>query len=317
VNPIHVLAFAADPLSAPHHDGNSRLRVDEEVRLIREKLRAADFGDLVTFEVRWAARTDDLLQALNETHPEVVHFSGHGRSDGLVLVGKDGYPYSVDGAALAQLFRVFKSDLRVVVLSACLSLPEARVIAEVVGCAIGTPGDISDQAAITFGASFYRAIAFGRSVQDAFEQARAALALNHHDHRECPELVARADVDPAQLFLLRGPTRYLAPPSDPAALEGDIWRELPPLLAHLYPSGPHEEHVWARAGGNPSRLPSGGSAHAAWYGAISLLRRGGGGATVESLLREAREDYPLNADLLRLLQLASPSARRPAVEPGP
>ncbi len=29
-------------------------------------------------ESRWAVRTQDLLQALNEVKPRVVHFSGHG-----------------------------------------------------------------------------------------------------------------------------------------------------------------------------------------------------------------------------------------------
>ena len=36
---------------------------------------------------------------------------------------------------------------------------------------------IGDEAAKLFAASFYRAIGFGRSIQDAFEQARVALML--------------------------------------------------------------------------------------------------------------------------------------------
>lgn len=271
------------------------------MRLIREKLRAAAFRDLVTFDVRWAARTDDLLQALNETHPEVVHFSGHGGSDGLLLVGKDGRPHGVDGDALARLFTVFPADIRVVVLSACLTLPQAQAIAEAVGCAIGTRGEISDAAAITFAASFYRAIAFGHSVQVAFEQARMALVLDHHDDRECPELVARPDVDPARLVLLGGASGHLSRMPGPAPREEDgFWREFHALLTRLYPSGPHDERVWERAGGDPSRLLSGASARSLWYDAVSLIRRGGGGATTASLLREARRDYPQDAGLRSL-----------------
>ncbi len=188
MNPIHVLAFAADPLSAPPHGTKRRLLTDEETRLIREKLRVADFGDLVTFDTRWAARTDDLLQALNETHPAVVHFSGHGGNDGLILVGKDGRPHSVNGAALARLFTGFSPHVRVVVLSACLTLPQAQAIAEAVGCAIGTRDKISDDAAITFGASFYRAIAFGHSVRAAFDQASTALAIDGHGPPRRPRM---------------------------------------------------------------------------------------------------------------------------------
>lgn len=200
---VKILFFAADPLSAPPDGGNSRLLLDEDVRLIREKVRGARHRDALDFDVRWAARTDDLLQALNETRPQVVHFSGHGGNDGLVLVGSEGQgPHYVGAAALARLFQIFKGDIRVAVLNACFSLPQAEAIAGAVGCAIGTRGEISDRAAITFGASFYRAIAFGESVQAAFDQASAALALEHFDDRECPQLVMRPGVDAARLVLV-------------------------------------------------------------------------------------------------------------------
>lgn len=120
-----------------------------------------------------------------------------------MLVSADGRrPHHVDATALAQLFEVFRGDIQVVVLNACFSLPQARAIADVVGCAIGTRGEISDEAAITFGASFYRAIAFGCSLQAAYDQARTALALEHFDDRECPQLIVRPGVDPARLVLV-------------------------------------------------------------------------------------------------------------------
>ena len=200
---VKVLFFAADPLSATRDGRVPRLLLDEDVRQIREKVRAAEHRDALEFDVRWAARTDDLLQALNETRPQVVHFSGHGGSDGLVLVGADGRgAHCVEAEALAQLFQVFRGDIRVAVLNACFSLPQARAIADAVGCAIGTRGEISDAAAITFGASFYRAIAFGQSVRAAYDQARTALALEHFEDRECPQLVVREGVDAGRLVLV-------------------------------------------------------------------------------------------------------------------
>ncbi|HEV7587954.1 MAG TPA: CHAT domain-containing protein [Longimicrobium sp.] len=203
---VKILFFAADPLSAPP-GRTPRLLLDDDVRQIRQKVRAAEYRDALDFDLRLAARPDDLLQALSETRPRVVHFSGHGGSEGLVLVGSDGRGARyVDAAALAQLFQVFRGDIQVVVLNACFSLRQAEAIAGAVGCAIGTRGEISDAAAITFGASFYRAIAFGQSVQAAFDQARAALALEHFAERDCPQLVARPDIDPTRLVLV-SPTR--------------------------------------------------------------------------------------------------------------
>jgi CHAT domain len=212
---IKILFLAADPLSKPPERSAARLLLDEDVRAIRIKVRAAEHRDALDFDYRLAARPDDLLQGLNETHPQVVHFSGHGGSRGLVLMDAEGrHPHHVDADALSQLFRAFRGDIRLVVLNACFSLPQAEAIAKVVGCTIGTSGAISDAAAITFGASFYGAVAFGHSVQAAFDQACAALALSHWTERDCPRLVARPGVDPARIVLV--PPTPDAPAADRA-----------------------------------------------------------------------------------------------------
>lgn len=200
---VKVLFFAADPHSTAPHGRAPKLGLDEDIRQIRGKVRGAEYRDALDFDFRMAARTDDLIQALNETHPQVVHFSGHGGTDGLVLVSSDGRrPHPVDAEALRRLFRLFRDDIHVAVLNACFSLPQAQAIAAEVGCAIGTRGEISDTAAITFGGSFYRAIAFGKSVKDAYDEAATALALEHVADAECPQLIVHPDVDPAKLFLI-------------------------------------------------------------------------------------------------------------------
>jgi hypothetical protein len=200
---VKVLVFEADPASAPPHGRERRLLLDEESRLRREKVRAADFGDALEFDVWPAARPDDLIQGLNEVHPQVVHFSGHGAEGGLVLSGSDRKPYLVDTEALRHLFHAFREGIRLVVLNACCTAEQARAAADAVGCAVGTPSTISDAASITFSASFYRAIAFGRSVQEAFDQARASLVMQRTRESEYPVLVSRADVDPSALVLVQ------------------------------------------------------------------------------------------------------------------
>lgn len=201
-----VLFFAADPFSAPP-GGGPRLQLDRDVRLTREKVRGAPYHKLLTFDYWLAARPDDLIQGLNEQSPRVVHFSGHGTSDGLVLEATDGSPHLVSSAALEDLFDVFRGDIQVVFLNACLSLPQARAIAAVVGCAIGTGRRISDEAAMTFAASFYRALAFGHSVQTAFKQARVALKLEHPGEEETPQIISAPGVDPDRIFVIRGEGR--------------------------------------------------------------------------------------------------------------
>lgn len=202
-----VLFFSADPNSAPPHGHAPRLLLDEEVREIHEKVRKGKYRDDLDLDTRWATRADDLLAALGDTTPQVVHFSGHGGSGGLVLVGSDASrEHSVDAGQLARLFELFRGDIRLVVLNACFSLPQAEAVAAVVGCAIGTRTEISDAAAIIFSASLYRAIASGCSVGAAFEAARMALDLNPdpeiRKQRDYLQLATGPGVDPTQLFVI-------------------------------------------------------------------------------------------------------------------
>lgn len=198
-----VLFFAADPrLARPRGE---TLELDEELRQIRKRVKAARYGHRLVFEPHGAARADDLIDMLDGTDAQVMHFSGHGGSQGLVLVGRGGQTaHPVDAAALRQLFRTYQgSAIRLAVLSACSSHAEAQAIAEVVGCAIGTSSKISDDAAITFSSRFYQAVANGESVQRAFDVASMALLVHRIPRSEYPELLTRKGVDPADLVLVK------------------------------------------------------------------------------------------------------------------
>jgi hypothetical protein len=202
MSPVKVLFVAADPSSAPPGSNVPRLLLDEDVRSIRAKVRAAEHRDALVFDFRLAARPGDLLQGLNEVRPQVVHFSGHGGREGVEVVGSDGQAHPVSAEALVRLFEVFRGDIRLVVLNACHSLPHARAIANAVGCAIGNPRGIPDTAAIVFGGAFYSAVAFGHSVQVAYDQARAALLMEGFFDGEFPQLVTGAGVDASRLVLV-------------------------------------------------------------------------------------------------------------------
>jgi TPR repeat protein len=200
---VKVLFFAADPHSIPSPGSKPRLLLDDEVREIRERVEAAVFGNMLEFDWQPAARTRDLQQALEETRPQIVHFSGHGGARGLVFGSADGrHPRPVGTAVLREMFEKDPGSIRLVVLTACHSREQAEAIKEVVGCAIGTRDRISDEASITFNTKFYSAIATGRSVQDAFERARMALRMEHPEEGEILQLLHRDDIDPATIVLV-------------------------------------------------------------------------------------------------------------------
>ncbi|MGH9760567.1 MAG: hypothetical protein ACREAC_06950, partial [Blastocatellia bacterium] len=96
---IKILFLSANPKRT------KRLRLDEEVRAIRDKLNAATLRDDFTIEQEWALRVGDLQGHLMRHKPNIVHFSGHGSDEGeIILEDEAGKSQAVPIPALDQLF---------------------------------------------------------------------------------------------------------------------------------------------------------------------------------------------------------------------
>ena len=227
---IKVLFLAANPTNT------TRLALDEEIRAITEKIRASEYRDLIELVSVWAVRADDLLQALNQHQPQIVHFSGHGEPSGeIILVDSDKAAKNVSIKAIKALFKTLKDNIRVVVLNACYSHAQANALTEVIDCVVGMNAAIGDQAAMTFAASFYRAIGFGRSVQEAFEQGQAAILLEGLSEEDTPELLTRRGLDPARIFLIKPRTPVVVGPAvRPSKQPPELLQD---LLAALHKEG--------------------------------------------------------------------------------
>ena len=194
---IKILFLSSNP------EFTTPLKLDEEARLITQKIRASEYRDVLKLETLWAVRPDDLLQALNEHKPQIVHFSGHGSKTGeIVLMDNNRQVKPVSAEALKMLFTTLKDNIRVVVLNACYSERQAQAIAEVIDCVVGMSTSIGDEAAIIFAASFYRAIGFGRSIKEAFDQGKTAIMLEGIPEVNTPQLLTRTGVDPASVVLI-------------------------------------------------------------------------------------------------------------------
>jgi hypothetical protein len=204
---VKILFLAANPKAS------TPLRLDEEIRQIHEKIRAAEFRDSFELQSRWAVRPLDLLQAFNEVRPHVVHFSGHGTCNAeLVLEDDGGTAKPVSVAALESLFGTMKDNIRLVLLNACHSEDQARAVSKVIDCTVGMNAAIGDEAAITFASTFYGALAFGRSVGQAFEQGRVSLMLQGIPEEKTPVLLARQGVDLLDVsFVNRAPVNPVLP----------------------------------------------------------------------------------------------------------
>lgn len=196
---ITVLVVFTDPAR--------NLNLPEEARSIHHVLRLSEHRDHIRLETRWAARAGDLSQALIDTHPTVVHISGHGTPDGaLVFQGDDGQPRLIAADALGGLIAALGEQVRVVLLNACYSEQAASATAPFVEAAIGMDVALEDEAARRFAEGLYRGIGAGESLAHAF-----AAALFEYDAElsgrsgSRPVLFAAQGVDPAEVLLVAPP----------------------------------------------------------------------------------------------------------------
>lgn len=194
---ITILFLAANPVST------GKLMLDEEIHAITEKIYASEYRDYLKVESYWAIRPDDLLQSFNRYKPHIVHFSGHGNQAGeLILVDTNGSSKPVSTQALKALFTTLKDNIQVVILNACYSRLQAAAISEVINCVIGMNDAIGDEAAVIFASAFYRALGFGRSIQEAFDQGKVALLLEGIPEENTPELLMKTGIDASQIMLI-------------------------------------------------------------------------------------------------------------------
>jgi len=196
-----ILFLTASPTDRPP------LQLEEEFRLVDQRIRRGGYQHLFSLRLVPGIRATELPFELMTDPPDILHFSGHGSSTGeLYFVdGPAGNAHPVPGATLAKLFQQFRDRIKCVVLNACWSTVQAKAIVQSIPCVVGLSRAISDRAAIAFAAGFYEALAFGKTVKEAFDLGVIQLELafpNEVSSDSGVQLMFREDVNPATMRIV-------------------------------------------------------------------------------------------------------------------
>jgi WD40 repeat protein len=337
-----ILFLAANP------SGTDRRALDREARAIQIELERAGSRDCFELVTRWAVEPLDLLRELRKLKPTVVHFSGHGTTErggrlasaqasardvdgehggdggapqhGLFLHGPHDGVRLVSTAALEEAFAAAGGSVRLVVLNACYSEPQAKALLAHVDCVVGMDGTIDDHAARSFAIGFYGGLGEREPVANAYQQGQAAISLEGMHGGEHPLLRVRDGVDASRLVLAEAPA---PPPSPSQAAPIDFTAERQrhgrfvgrdDVLARLdeWLLGP-KQVGWAVVTGGPGMGKS--AILSAW-----LARREAAGAVVpHHFIRRQVADWDqpevIAISLAAQIEAAYPDLRDPAAKP--
>src|ERR1043166_8848367 len=182
-------------LSASPRDSGDWLRTDIELREVDKAIRNALNRDRFSIASCPAAERKELQDALLRHRPQIVHFSGHADSErGILLENEREGEAPVSGAALAGLFKALGGIIRIVVLNACNSYAAASAFQHAVEYTVAMQGEISDAAATVFTSAFYRALAYRKSPDEAFNLGLNALEIERIPEKHIPQLLVHPEV---------------------------------------------------------------------------------------------------------------------------
>ena len=184
--PIKILFLSAHP------EDKSRLRLEVEIRNVKDALRKSQYRDRFVIIQEEAVRVSTLTSLLLQHKPDIIHFSGHSSvTNQIILEDESGGSQYVPAEAVGKLFAQFKDTIRLVVLNACYSQLQAKFMIEHVDCVIGMSGAIGDEAATKFSNVFYEALASGENLQKAFDLGCVNIKLYDLKEEDVPQLVVQ------------------------------------------------------------------------------------------------------------------------------
>lgn len=171
-----------------------------------QAIKRSSKRDVVEVKYLPAARPTDLLDAMNEFHPNVLHFSGHGGGKALLfdddtVEGHGGVVIDFD--LVNETLRAIDTLPDIVVFNACDTLDGAERFLDTVKVVIAMSSNILDVSASVFAARFYQALAESQSVGSALRQGKVAMKMAGLGDSDLPSYLAQRGINLSKFVLVR------------------------------------------------------------------------------------------------------------------
>jgi hypothetical protein len=167
--PTKILFVSASP------DGLVKIQVGTEFVRIRAALeRGSQREKYELLQAETEATIEALVRAFAR-QPQIIHFSGHGRQEGILIATADNKPQLITNAMLKLLFAQLAGITQVVLLNACFAAIQAQEISKFGIHVIGYNRPISDPAALGFAEGLYIGLSEGKPLLNAYKDGLVIL----------------------------------------------------------------------------------------------------------------------------------------------
>lgn|GEM_PF-3361445 len=153
----------------------------DEIEGIKKALKPVVDGKLVELVIDDTATTQEILDTFrNPKYRDriaIFHFAGHADGYTLCVENAEGEPDVADGKGFAE-FLGQQQNLQLAFLNACSTQPQVEeLLSANVNAVVATSQKISDDVAKQISIEFYRSLATGANLHQAFKEAEASVKM--------------------------------------------------------------------------------------------------------------------------------------------
>lgn len=179
---MKILFLTANPINPE----SEALRIGAEMRAIKDEIKRSSGRDLFELIFEPAVQIPTITRAMREYRPQIVHFSGHGYGEGIAVEGVNGEIVYFPTEGLDMLFGI-SDHVECVLLNACYSSEQAKVISAYDIYVVGMSDEINDNVAKQFAVGFYQGLGGGDSPETSYKIAMINI-VHQRKYAKLPEL---------------------------------------------------------------------------------------------------------------------------------
>jgi hypothetical protein len=173
---ITILMFSADPTG--QSEGKGGVQVGKHCREVSNAIQRSGGDDRIDLDHQPATNLDNLISQITKQNPDVVHFVGHGSTDGVQVYDDDSGAKLLETDEIKDMFQAIDC-VRLVVLISCMSEPQANAISSTGCVAMGSSDKITVSESVNFATTFYNSLGNSQSIRSSFNLARTR--VDHGD----------------------------------------------------------------------------------------------------------------------------------------